>query len=79
MKDINEPRYPSFIGIRKAGKAEIPVWSLADLDVAAPASSVQVAGFRNLPGRDVKCEMLEGEPAAQAAALVDRLLEEKVL
>lgn len=31
VKDINEPRYPSFIGIRKAGKAVIPVWSLADL------------------------------------------------
>ncbi len=30
MKDINEPRYPSFIGIRKASKAVIPEWSLAD-------------------------------------------------
>ena len=33
VKDINEPRYPSFIGIRRAGKAEIPVWTAADLEL----------------------------------------------
>ena len=31
MKDIGEPRYPSFMGIRKASRAEIPVWSTADI------------------------------------------------
>jgi electron transfer flavoprotein beta subunit len=78
-KEINEPRYPSFIGIRKASKAVIPVWSLADLGVALPASVTQVAGFRNLPARDSKTEMITGTPAEQAAQLVDRLIEEKVL
>jgi len=29
VQSIGEPRYPSFIGIRKAAKASIPVWSLA--------------------------------------------------
>jgi electron transfer flavoprotein beta subunit len=28
-KDIGEPRYPSFMGIRKASRAEIPTWTLA--------------------------------------------------
>jgi len=28
LKDINEPKYPTFIGIRKAAKAEMPVWAL---------------------------------------------------
>lgn len=79
LKDINEPRYPSFIGIRKAGKAEIPVWSLADLGIAAPAANTKVTAFRNPPARDVECEFIEGEPAEQARKLVDRLLEEKVL
>ncbi len=79
MKGINEPRYPSFIGIRKAGKAAIPVWSLADLGLAAPAKKAEVLSFSNLPVREVQVEMLEGEPAAQAAALVEKLLEEKVL
>lgn len=79
MKDINEPRYPSFIGIRKASKAEIPVWSLADLAVTLPAARSRVVAFKNLPPRETKTEMLTGTPEEMAAQLVDRLLEEKVL
>jgi electron transfer flavoprotein beta subunit len=79
MKDINEPRYPSFIGIRKASKAVIPQWSLADLGISAPPVHSRVAAFRNLPPRDSKSEIIEGTPEEQAAKLVDRLLEEKVL
>jgi electron transfer flavoprotein beta subunit len=79
MKDINEPRYPSFIGIRKASKAAIPVWSLADLGVSAPNATQSIAGFSNLPVRDTQVEMIEGTPEEQAAKLVDRLLQEKVL
>lgn len=79
MKDINEPRYPSFIGIRKASKATIPVWSLADLGISAPAAKTQVASFKALPARDVQVEMIEGDPEQQAAILVEKLLEEKVL
>jgi electron transfer flavoprotein beta subunit len=33
VKEINEPRYPSFMGIRKANRAEIPTWTAADLAV----------------------------------------------
>ncbi|MFW5708965.1 MAG: electron transfer flavoprotein subunit beta/FixA family protein [Chloroflexota bacterium] len=79
MKDINEPRYPSFIGIRKASKATIPVWSLGDLGIEAPEKKTDVIAFKNLPVRDVQVEMIEGDPQEQAAKLVDRLLEEKVL
>ncbi|MCC6616776.1 MAG: electron transfer flavoprotein subunit beta/FixA family protein [Anaerolineae bacterium] len=79
MKDINEPRYPSFIGIRKASKAEIPVWSLADLGVTLPAAHTRVVAFKNLPVRDTQVEMIEGTPEEQAATLADRLLQEKVL
>ncbi len=78
-KEINEPRYPSFIGIRKASKAVIPVWSLADLGVTLPAAGTRVTAFKNLPARATKTEMLTGTPAEQAVALVDRLIEEKVL
>jgi len=79
MKDINEPRYPSFIGIRKASKAVIPVWSLADLGVNLPATQTRTVKFSNLPAREGQVEMIEGTPEEQAARLVDRLLEEKVL
>lgn len=79
MKDINEPRYPSFIGIRKASKAVIPEWSLADLGVSAPTPKTKTAKFMNLPVREGTVEILDGTPEEQAAKLVDRLLEEKVL
>lgn len=79
MKEINEPRYPSFMGIRKAGKAEIPVWSLADVGVTLPASQMRTTAFKNPPARNVQVEMLTGTPQEQAAKLVERLLEEKVL
>jgi electron transfer flavoprotein beta subunit len=78
-KEINEPRYPSFIGIRKASKANIPVWSLADLGASVPTAKAHVARYMNLPPREGAVEMIEGTPEEQAAKLVDRLLEEKVL
>lgn len=79
MKGINEPRYPSFIGIRKASKANIPVWSAADLGVEVTASTHNL-GYHNLPAREIKTEVIDGDSAAaKAAALVDKLIEEKVL
>jgi len=79
MKDINEPRYPSFIGIRKASKAVIPVWSLADLGVTLPQARTRTTKYMNLPVRESQVQMIEGTPEEQAVKLVDRLLEEKVL
>lgn len=80
MKGINEPRYPSFIGIRKASKAEIPVWTLADLGVAADGASVEMMGYENLPVRQIATELIDGASAQEKAEkLVDKLLEEKVL
>ncbi len=80
MKDINEPRYPSFIGIRKASKATIPVWTLADLGVEPVVSKAEVQATRNLPAQEVQTEIISGDDPAQVAKqLVDKLLEEKVL
>jgi len=82
LKDINEPKYPTFIGIRKAAKAEIPVWSLADLGLsaAAVAPRTAISGHRELPRREGSAEIIEGASAQeQAAKLVARLLEEKIL
>jgi len=80
MKGINEPRYPSFIGIRKASKAEIPVWSAADLNVAVPSAGTSIDSYENPPSRDITTEIIEGDSVeAKATKLVDKLLEEKVL
>jgi electron transfer flavoprotein beta subunit len=78
-KDINEPRYPNFLGIRKAAKAVIPVWSWADIGATAPANAARTTAYKNLPARDVTLERIEGTPEQMAAALFDRLIEEKVL
>jgi electron transfer flavoprotein beta subunit len=79
-KDIAEPRYPSFMGIRKAAKAEIPVWTLEDLGVEAQAPVVHWPEVENPPSRDVSTELISGEsPQEIAETLVDKILDEKVL
>lgn len=79
-KEFAEPRYPSFLGIRKASRAQIPVWSLADLDLEAPQVRVQWPEVMQPPKREVQCEFITGEtPQEIAKKLVDKLLQEKVL
>jgi electron transfer flavoprotein beta subunit len=79
-KDIAEPRYPSFINIRKAAKAEVPVWSLADLDVEIPAAAVKWPEVSSPPGVEVSTEIIDaGSSQATATELVDRILDNKVL
>jgi len=80
VQSIGEPRYPSFMGIRKASKAEIPVWSLSDINVAAPAPIITRIELVNPPARETTVEMITGEsPAEIAEKLADKILAEKVL
>jgi electron transfer flavoprotein beta subunit len=88
LKEINEPRYPSFKGIRKATKymrRGLTIWGVDDLGV--DADKVGVAGSRarwpevyTLPPKEGECVMIEADtPEAAASALVDKLFEEKVI
>ncbi len=80
VQSIGEPRYPSFMGIRKASKAEIPVWSLSDLGASAPAPLVTRTELMNPPSRESRVEIITGEsPAEIAEKLADKILAEKVL
>jgi len=80
VQSIGEPRYPSFMGIRKASKANIPVWSLGDLGIAAPAAVVTRSELMNPPSRDTSVEIITGDtPEAIAETLADKLIAEKVL
>jgi electron transfer flavoprotein beta subunit len=82
VKEINDPRLPSLKGMMRSKKAVIPVWS-AD-EIVADASQCGLCGSPTrivstfVPVREVKSEMIEGEPDVQANTLVDRLLSRQI-
>ncbi len=80
VQSIGEPRYPSFMGIRKASKAEIPVWSLSDLGITAPATMLTRSDIMSPAVRDMAVEIISGDsPEEIADKLADKILAEKVL
>lgn len=82
IKDINQPRYASFMGIRKAAKAAIPVWAAGDLGVDVASLSPRIVWARTYapPPREGACDMATGDTPQQiAAALADKIMAEKIL
>jgi electron transfer flavoprotein beta subunit len=80
VKDIGEPRYPSFMGIRKASRATIPTWALADVGIGALASAVKWPDLLNVPVREIQTEIISGEsPEEIVDKLAEKILAEKVL
>jgi len=80
IKDYGEPRYPSFMGIRKAARAEIPVWDLGELGIEAPTPVISWPDMMNPPKREVTTEIIEGDdPHDIAGKLADKIMAEKVL
>ncbi|MFC1872994.1 electron transfer flavoprotein subunit beta/FixA family protein [Chloroflexota bacterium] len=76
-KEINLPRLPSLRGKMNAKKAEIPVWTAADLPVekdklGLSGSFTQVTKIF-FPKRASGGQMLEGEPAEKVEKLVAKL------
>lgn len=84
-KEINEPRYPSFMGIRKAAKAAIPTWKTGDLGLGANqvgevAALARWTDVRKPPARSTQCVLVkEASVEATAAKLADLLMAEKVI
>lgn len=76
---INEPRYVSVMGIKKAAKKPLEVLSLGDLELAeadlAPGTYVEEVF---LPPETGGAEMITGDPAAMAEALLHILKEKGV-
>mgnify|MGYP001254877260 CR=1 FL=1 len=85
VKEINEPRYPSFVGIRKASKAEIQVLRLNDLELGDEHTSndngsLTWSEIQEIPRKSSNAELLEGPNMASIAVrLVDKLIEDKVI
>ena len=86
VKDINQPRYPTFRGIRKARRMEIPTWTPDDLDGIEPAylgldgSPTKVIKVFSPPKREGEVEMITAQSVGETATIVvDKLLGEKVV
>jgi len=80
-KDIAEPRYPSFMGIRKAAKTEIVTWSGADIGLD-PAITAKVTWpeVSNPPASTSQVEIIEGASLQDKAdKLVEKLIADKVV
>ncbi|RLC44032.1 MAG: electron transfer flavoprotein subunit beta [Candidatus Coatesbacteria bacterium] len=77
VKDINQPRYPSLLGIRKANRKQIPRWGASD--IGADGSRIGLGGSPTVVERvftpPVRSggEILEGEVDEAVEKLVQKL------
>jgi electron transfer flavoprotein beta subunit len=86
VKDINQPRSPSFIQIREASKRPIPTWTAADLPGVDPSrlglkgSPTQVIRIFSPPKRAGVLELIKGGSVEESAGiLADKIIAEKIL
>jgi electron transfer flavoprotein beta subunit len=82
-QEINEPRLPKFMAIRKAGSKPRHEWGPSDLGLSADEvgkNAARVEILSNLaPEQDRKNIILEGDLSEQIDALADALTKEGVL
>ncbi|MBI5867405.1 MAG: electron transfer flavoprotein subunit beta/FixA family protein [candidate division Zixibacteria bacterium] len=82
VKEINEPRLPSLKGKMKSKSAPIDRWGAADIGIdpaTVGANSLVHATVVKAPPPRKRGARLEGDPAAVASALFEKLREEKVI
>lgn len=89
VKEINEPRFPNFMGVRRANRMTYPVWSAEDLcaDTGANAecfgligSPTKVVKVFTPPVREGGCTFIPADDPARAADLLaERIIAEKIL
>lgn len=78
QQGLNEPRYPSLLGIRKANKIPLTTVGAGDLNVSASTKNETVETF--LPPAKTGGRILEGETADRVKELVTLLrTEDKVI
>lgn len=81
VKDINEPRYPSLLRIKRVAKVEIPTWSAADLGITADALTPAISVSNRVPPPPRPSgEMVDGaDTSEKVRALVDKLMSAQVI
>lgn len=78
QQGLNEPRYPSLLGIRKANKVPLKEVTSADVNVSASSKNETVDTF--LPQAKTGGRILEGDTAERVKELVNLLrTEDKVI
>ena len=83
VKEIGEPRVPSFKAKMRAKKLEIPIWGCEDIGLSESVVGLNGSAtwvervFAPEPRGDR--ELLEGEPEVQVAHLIRRLKEDQAI
>lgn len=83
VKDINQPRIPNIFSIKKATRAEIPVWGMQDLggdpkDFGFDGSPTQVVRIFTPPPRQGG-EIIQGEVPEAVAKLIEALTSRNII
>jgi electron transfer flavoprotein beta subunit len=83
VKDINQPRLPNVISIRRAARTEIPIWGPQDLNgdqdkFGFDGSPTQVVRIFTPPPR-AGGQILEGEVPEVVSKLLDALSSQQVI
>jgi electron transfer flavoprotein beta subunit len=77
--EINEPRYPPLKGIMAAGRAQIPVWTAADLGLDGATDKVQLRRLY-VETREARVELIEADSLEDAGKkLADKLREARLV
>jgi electron transfer flavoprotein beta subunit len=77
QKGLNEPRYPSMMGIMKAKKKEVKKYALSDIGIDAVALTPKMKALTySLPQPRTAGTIIQEEPAVAAAKLATLLREE---
>jgi electron transfer flavoprotein beta subunit len=76
QKDLNEPRYPTLIAIKRAKMKELKVISPADLGITIPVSAASVVRMYSPPPREAG-RVIKGEPQDVVSEAI-RYLAERV-
>lgn len=78
--EIGEPRYPPLRGIMAAGRAQIPVWTAADLGVDVAAARRSILRRLYVEQREAKVELIDADSPEEAGVeLANRLREAKLI
>jgi len=84
VKDINEPRLPSLLGIKKAAKAQIPTLTAKDIGadenrIGLKGSPTWVMRVFSPEARGGSGEILKGELPEVVPLLVNKLMDTKFI